>query len=186
MLIDKKNLHGGLPLWSAGSGSRLRTRAKMGSEACDVAIVGGGVSGALIALTLSRAGLDVVVIDRRQPGQGSTGASTAMIQFELDTSLRELSGKIGARRAFRAYRRSLKAVADLKALTAAEGIRCEWRDRDAVYLAGDHLGHRGLKLEGRHAPSRGPSVGVHRRGRAQIEIWRRAYGRHRFGRRRRA
>ena len=147
MLNDKKDLRGGLPLWLAGSGGRLRTRAKMGAETCDVAIVGGGVSGALIALTLSRAGLDVVVVDRRQPGQGSTGASTAMIQFELDTSLRELSGKIGASRAFRAYRRSLKAVADLKALTAAENIRCEWRDRDAVYLAGDHIGYRGLKLE---------------------------------------
>lgn len=147
MLTEKRNLRGGVPLWLDTSGGHVRTRAKLRSEACDVAIVGGGVSGGLIALTLARAGLDVVVVDRRQPGLGSTAASTAMIQYELDTPLRELCEKIGARRAVRAYRRSLKAVADLRALIAAEKIHCDWRDRDAVYLAGNKLGHRALQLE---------------------------------------
>ena len=147
MLTEKRNLRGGDPLWLDTSGGHVRTRAKLRSEACDVAEVGGGVSGALIALTLARAGLDVVVVDRRQTGLGSTAASTAMIQYEIDTPLRELRDKIGARRAIRAYRRSLKAVADLKALIAAEKIHCDWRDRDAVYLAGNKLGYRALQLE---------------------------------------
>lgn len=147
MLTEKRYLRGGVPLWLDTSGGHVRTRAKLRSEACDVAVVGGGVSGALIALTLARAGLDVVVVDRRQPGLGSTAASTAMIQYEIDTPLRELRDKIGARRAIRAYRRSLKAVADLKALIAAEKIHCDWRDRDAVYLAGNKLGYRALQLE---------------------------------------
>jgi choline dehydrogenase-like flavoprotein len=69
----------------------------LAAERCDVAVVGGGVSGALTALALSKAGFDVVVVDRRTPGKGSTLASTAMIQFEIDTPLfsvivKDLSG----------------------------------------------------------------------------------------------
>lgn len=147
MLTNKKKLRGGVPLWQEMSGAAVRTRTRLDGDRCDVAIVGAGVSGALIALGLARAGLDVVVLDRRRPGQGSTAASTAMIQFELDTPLRELAGKIGGRPAARAYRRSLKAVDDLHALIKAEKIRCDWRDRDALYLAGNELGFRALQEE---------------------------------------
>jgi glycine/D-amino acid oxidase-like deaminating enzyme len=147
MLTDKKDLRGGLSLWSDQAGGAVRARTKLQSERCDVAVVGAGVSGALIALTLARAGCDVVVLDRRRPGEGSTAASTAMIQFELDTPLRELADKIGGRRAARAYRRSLRAVDDLRSFAQAENIRCDWRDRDALYLAGDELGFRALREE---------------------------------------
>jgi glycine/D-amino acid oxidase-like deaminating enzyme len=147
MLTDKMDLRGGRTLWRDSPGATVRVRRKLSTENCDVAVVGGGVSGALIALTLVKAGFDVVVVDRRKPGLGSTAASTAMIQFELDTPLRELAGKIGAQRAARAYRRSFRAVADLKTLVVANKISCDWRDRDALYLAGDQLGWRALKME---------------------------------------
>lgn len=147
MLTAKKDLRGGRPLWDDDRGPRLRTKSRLTFESCDIAVVGGGVSGALIALTLSRAGFDVVVIDRRKPGSGSTAASTAMIQFELDTPLRELSEKIGSMKAVRTYRRSLKAVADLKSFTITNRITCDWRSRNALYLAGNVAGSRGLKLE---------------------------------------
>jgi glycine/D-amino acid oxidase-like deaminating enzyme len=132
MLTDKMDLRGGRTLWRDSTGATVRVRRKLSTENCDVAVVGGGVSGALIALTLAKAGFDVVVIDRRMPGLGSTAASTAMIQFELDTPLRELSGKIGDHRAARAYRRSFKAAADLKNLVVANKIRCDWRNRDLL------------------------------------------------------
>jgi glycine/D-amino acid oxidase-like deaminating enzyme len=147
MVTNKKDLRGGHPVWADDRGPKVRTMSRLISECCDIAVVGGGVSGALIALTLSRAGFDVVVVDRREPGSGSTAASTAMIQFELDTPLRELSEKIGAAKAGRTYHRSLKAVADLKAFTIANKISCDWRSRNALYLSGDVLGSRGLKQE---------------------------------------
>lgn len=54
---------------------------------CDVIVLGGGITGALIAHTLCKKGVAVVVIDKRDIGWGSTSASTAMLQYEIDTEL---------------------------------------------------------------------------------------------------
>lgn len=147
MITRKKDLRGGYPLWAKAAGASVRVRRVLKFETCDVAVVGGGVSGALTALTLADAGLDVVVVDRRMPGSGSTAASTAMIQFELDTPLIELIEKIGEAKAVRAYRRSLLAVKHLKALVRKHRIDADWADRNALYLAGDEMGWRGLQRE---------------------------------------
>jgi glycine oxidase len=45
----------------------------------DVAIAGGGVIGAAIALELARAGLCVGVFDRQQPGQEASWASAGIL-----------------------------------------------------------------------------------------------------------
>jgi glycine oxidase len=45
----------------------------------DVAIAGGGIIGAAIALDLSRSGLHVAVFDRQQPGQEASWASAGII-----------------------------------------------------------------------------------------------------------
>jgi len=45
----------------------------------DVAIAGGGIIGAAIALELARAGLRVAVFDRQQPGQEASWASAGII-----------------------------------------------------------------------------------------------------------
>jgi 2-polyprenyl-6-methoxyphenol hydroxylase-like FAD-dependent oxidoreductase len=50
-------------------------------------IVGGGITGSLVAERLTRQGLDVVIVDREMPGRGSTAASTAMLLWEIDRSL---------------------------------------------------------------------------------------------------
>jgi glycine/D-amino acid oxidase-like deaminating enzyme len=143
----KKDLRGGRPLWADTPRIRVRHRASLEREACDVAVVGAGISGALVALRLAEDGHDVIVLDRREPLEGSTLASTAMIQFELDTPLTKLADKIGAGAAERAYRRSLEAVDDLDSLVTRHAIRCAWHRREALYLAGDVLGFRALEAE---------------------------------------
>jgi len=45
----------------------------------DVAIAGGGVIGGAIALELARAGLNVAVFDRQQPGQEASWASAGIL-----------------------------------------------------------------------------------------------------------
>ncbi len=150
MLTAKRDLRGGTPVWADSPRQTVTTRSELGTDTCDVAIVGGGISGALSALALNKAGLDVVVIDRRTPGQGSTIASTAMIQFEIDTPLTKLAEKIGAEKAQRAYLRSFEAVAGLRKLVQDHGIQAGWKDRDALYLSGPEMGWRGLKDEAAH------------------------------------
>jgi glycine/D-amino acid oxidase-like deaminating enzyme len=96
---------------------------------------------------LSAAGHDVAVVDRRTPGFGSTIASTAMIQFEIDTPLTKLAKRIGPKAAGRAYLRSYRAVQELGRLIEEHGISADWKDRCALYLSGDDMGHRALETE---------------------------------------
>ncbi len=107
---------------------------------CDALIVGGGITGSLVAERLTRQGLDVIVIDRELPGRGSTTASTAMLLWEIDRSLTELTGIYGFERASRAYRASFEAVTGLKSLVLQNGIACEMRDRNSLYLAAGNTG----------------------------------------------
>lgn len=74
-------------------------------------------------------------------------ASTAMLQFEIDTPLIELAEMIGSSKAARAWRRSWRATQALVKLVDEEAIRCGLRRADTLYLAGDSMGSRGLEKE---------------------------------------
>lgn len=142
-----RDLHDGQSIWTQSTFGSIVVSALTKDVRCDVLVVGAGITGALTALHLAEAGYDVIVVDRRVPGSGSTIASTAMIQFEIDVSLTELSKRIGPAKAARVYRRSYQAVKDLKAMIKAHDLRADWVDRDALYLAGDDMGHRALEKE---------------------------------------
>ncbi len=146
-LSRRKDLHDGRALWHDSPKRTVRTRTLRDGEAFEIVIIGGGISGAITALVLAAAGHEVAVVDRRAPGEGSTVASTAMIQFEIDTPLRELSSQIGKHDATRAYHRSARAVRDLAELIETHAIDAAWADRDALYLAGNEIGARGLAME---------------------------------------
>jgi glycine/D-amino acid oxidase-like deaminating enzyme len=102
---------------------------------CDVLIVGAGITGALIAERLTRQGRQVVVIDRELPSFGSTVASTAMLLWEIDRPLLELTQFYGFETAIRCYRASHRATRGLMSLVAHHGIPCEMRPRPSLYLA---------------------------------------------------
>jgi glycine/D-amino acid oxidase-like deaminating enzyme len=65
--------------------------------------MGAGISGALVAWQLCRAGHEVTVVDRRHAGLGSTAASTSLLQYEIDIPLNKLKEKIGESKAIRSY-----------------------------------------------------------------------------------
>ena len=59
--------------------------------------------------------MKVAVVDKRGLARGSTMASTALVQYEIDTPLITLTRKIGKEKAVRAWRRSRLAVEALAA-----------------------------------------------------------------------
>jgi glycine/D-amino acid oxidase-like deaminating enzyme len=142
-----KDLQSGSSIWSGMPVACARTQSLGKSIHADIVVVGAGISGAFMAHALSRRFGKIVMVDRRAPAQGSTLASTAMLQFEIDTSLVELRRKIGASKAARAWRRSYGATRSLISLVRHEGIECGLESRDSLYLAGDRIGSRGLKSE---------------------------------------
>jgi glycine/D-amino acid oxidase-like deaminating enzyme len=117
----------------------LRDPAPEADIACEVLVVGAGITGALAAEALSARGHDVVVVDRGPPARGSTAASTAMLQWEIDTPLTELAERIGFDRAADVYRRSLSCVSGLAARTGELGVACGFRPRQTLYLAGARM-----------------------------------------------
>ena len=81
------NLITGYPYWLINSGLPTNYPKLEKSLKTDIVIIGGGISGALTAYYLTNAGLNCVVVDSRTIGLGSTCASTALLQYELDTPL---------------------------------------------------------------------------------------------------
>lgn len=142
-----RDLRSGQSIWSARRRPVLPVRALTRSIRCDVVVIGAGISGALIAETLSEAGLDVVVVDRRRPLDGSTAASTAMLQYEIDTPLSILSDRIGRDRAERLWRRSRQVVDALRERTERLGLQVDAATRASIYLDGNVLGSEGLARE---------------------------------------
>ncbi|MEK1887625.1 MAG: FAD-dependent oxidoreductase [Phyllobacterium sp.] len=146
MITQHRDLRTGQPIWLARRAPRIETNLVLEDMRTDVVIVGAGISGALIAESLSEAGFSVCIFDRRKPVTGSTPASTALLQFEIDTPLHHLSRKIGGD-AERAWRRSKLAVDVLRERTRRLAIGCEMEDRDSLYIAGDLLDRKGLDKE---------------------------------------
>jgi glycine/D-amino acid oxidase-like deaminating enzyme len=142
----KRDLRTGRSLWADSPGLGVPVRPLDAAISVDVAIVGAGISGAFMAHALSK-DHSVAVLDRRAPLMGSTLASTALLQWEIDLPLTTLSQKIGAANAKRAYLRSRQAVDALKQIVAEERIVCGLKDKSSLYLAGDAYGYRALEAE---------------------------------------
>src|SRR6185295_14262207 len=85
----KKNLRTGTSVWALYPAPRVTVlrHPRPRRVTSDVLLVGAGISGAVIGEMLSARGLRVAMVDRRGPVKGSTPASTALVQYEIDTPL---------------------------------------------------------------------------------------------------
>ncbi|MDP1861880.1 MAG: FAD-dependent oxidoreductase [Gemmatimonadaceae bacterium] len=129
------DLHTGAPFWLIRNGFGTRYPALRSAESCDVVVVGGGITGALCADRLTREGLDVVVLDQREPGLGSTAASTALLLYETDMELAALVDAVGREAAVRAYALGREAVLEIGRLVAESGTDCDFGVMHGLYLA---------------------------------------------------
>lgn len=129
------NLTSDHPYWALKNGLLHSYPTLKQDETCDVIILGGGISGALAAHTLSKEGLDIVLIDKRDVGMGSTSASTALLQYEIDVPLCELTEKIGRADAERAYWLCHESIDTLEKIVHELGGGCDFQRKRSVYLA---------------------------------------------------
>ncbi|GEM47152.1 NAD(P)/FAD-dependent oxidoreductase [Deinococcus cellulosilyticus] len=130
-------------------------------QTTDVVVLGGGITGALVAWHLTRAGIDCVVLDRRDVAFGSTSASTAILQYEIDTPLTQLSRLLGEEHAARAYLLCLKAIRDIETLCHELGEDVGFQPKHSLYFASKPADVRGLQRE--HALRRKHGI--------QVDFW---------------
>lgn len=141
------DLRTGRPVWMAYRAPSVPCTRLRRDAHTEVLVVGMGVSGAMVAESLTAAGLRVILLDRRGPLLGSTPASTALVQYEIDTPLTRLTRSLGRGRSEQAWRRSRLAVANLSARIDELGISCAKVERGSLLLAGNDLGPAGLRAE---------------------------------------
>ena len=131
------DLRSGCIYWLETDATRIPAPPLDQDAHCDVAIIGGGITGAMCAYEMTRNGVDVVLLDRRELCHGSTAASTGLLQFEIDTPLSKLRALVGREHADRAYRLCVEAVKSFEPLVEDLDDRCDLIARDSLYLACD-------------------------------------------------
>ncbi|MDR5590516.1 FAD-dependent oxidoreductase [Christiangramia sp. SM2212] len=99
-----------------------------------VVIIGGGITGALIAYKLINEGFKVVMVERRDVFNGSSAASTAMLQYEIDEPLHLLIEKVGHTNAVSSYRNCEQAIFDLEKIVKEVKSDCEFERKNSIYF----------------------------------------------------
>lgn len=112
----------------------------------EVVIIGAGISGALVAWQLCQAGVRCVIVDKRHVGMGSTAATTGLLQYETDTPLTELMGKVGYRQACDSYLLCSAAIDELEKL-GKRFRHAEFARRPSLQYASFKKDIPGLKKE---------------------------------------
>lgn len=144
-LTETRDLRGGQPCWAPPA--RPRPSDTLPNQPVEVAIVGAGIMGAMLAEGLTRQGRSVVLLDRRPPAHGSTAASTALVMWGADVPLINLARELGPAEAVRRWRRVYAAVRRLAERIDALGIDCGRAERPELYLAGTLLDAAQLEAE---------------------------------------
>jgi glycine/D-amino acid oxidase-like deaminating enzyme len=152
------DLTSGVPFWLVKSGLPATYPKLDQDRRCDLAIIGGGVTGALVGHRFAREGIHTVLLEGREMGYGSTGASTALLQYELDSHLTDLADRIGSAAAQRCYRLCADAVGGIERLAGEVGGESDFRRKRSLYLAGTRRDLKALERERRARQDMGIEV----------------------------
>lgn len=129
------DLHSGLAYWIIKNELFNYFHPLENDYKIDVAIIGSGITGSLIAHELCKAGIPCAVFDKRTIGTGSTAASTAQLQYEIDIPLSEMSKIVGEDFASRAYHASLESIADVGKVLKEAKVNADYKPLSSVWLA---------------------------------------------------
>jgi glycine/D-amino acid oxidase-like deaminating enzyme len=140
------DLRGGRPVWSLERRPSAQFTGDPPPARTEIAIIGAGITGAFLADRLAREGKRVAVFDRRPPASGSTAASTALLQWEIDAPMIELSTMIGFDGAAAVFQRCHRAVDRLKTFAVALPS-VKLNPRQTLYLSGNSLDPAALAAE---------------------------------------
>lgn len=109
--------------------------------------MGGGITGALIAYHLIKAGIRVILIDKRKIGMGSTCASTSLLQYEIDTPISELSSYVGIEKANQSFLMCIDAIGEIEKIVKSLKNDVGFSSKKSLYYASSKKDVKGLKTE---------------------------------------
>lgn len=129
------DLHSGLPYWIVKNPLFNYYNPLKEDLKTEVAIIGSGITGALVAHELCEAGIQCVVLDKRTISTGSTAASTAQLQYEIDIPLCKMKEIVGEEIAAKAYQASLRSIKDLENVLKRTKVDADFKKVSSIWLA---------------------------------------------------
>lgn len=135
------------PFWLLKNGLLASYPSLKSNESCDVLIVGGGITGSLIAHQMIEDGYDTILIDKREICNGSTSATTSMLQYEIDVPLYELIEQIGEKGAVLSYKACSDAIDIIEKLAKLIRSDAGFKRKKSLYYASKKKDVAWLKKE---------------------------------------
>ena len=132
----------GLPFWLVKNGLPYDYPQLDKNINCDVVILGGGITAAINAFILVEAGIPCVLIEKRSIGLGSTIATTALLQYQIDTPLSKLIELRGEEHAKKAYLLCAETIGTLANISKKVGYH-DFERKPSLYFA-SYKKHVGL------------------------------------------
>ncbi len=123
------------PFWLVKNGIITSYPSLKEDTETEILIVGGGITGSLIAHQCMHDGYKTMVVDKREIGHGSTSATTSMLQYEIDIPLFKLIEMIGEEGAVASYKACYKAIDELGVLATKIKSNCGYEKKSSLYFA---------------------------------------------------
>ena len=138
-------------IWSRDCQIPGRNRLEQDVET-EIAVIGAGMAGVLIAYLLQQEGRQVVVLEANRIGSGQTRNTTAKITSQHGLIYQKLVDTLGKEKARQYAMANQAAIEAYRGLIDAQGIDCDFEETDAYVYGGDR---EQLKREAEAAASLG-------------------------------
>lgn len=123
------------PFWLVKNGLIASYPSLSEDTSTDILIIGSGITGSLIAHQCVKDGYRTVLVDKREIANGSSSATTSMLQYEVDTPLWELIEMIGEAGAVASYRACYESIDVLAKLTKKIRSGCGLKKKNSLLYA---------------------------------------------------
>ncbi|MCW8176472.1 NAD(P)/FAD-dependent oxidoreductase [Verminephrobacter aporrectodeae] len=133
----------GEPYWKVEPSAPLATQ--LTKHTCDIAIVGGGLTGLITALLCAQQGASVTVLDAATPGAGASGRNAGFVTPGLTSSHVVCKQRYGEAVADALWRFSIDAVDETRQLIADQHIDCGLRRTGRLTLANTRAHHERMR-----------------------------------------
>lgn len=105
----------------------------------DVVVIGGGVTGAIVSYYMSTAGINCTLLEKTRIAHGSTSITTSLLQYELDSNVRELEQYTSLENVIGSYKLGVKALKEIDEFINEYGNLCNYEKRDTLLYTNKQL-----------------------------------------------
>lgn len=114
---------------------------------CDVVIIGGGITGAITAYYLAKEGANVVIVEKNIVGYGTTLASAALLEAEIDLDMQKLEKIIGINHARKVYKMAYNSIDEIEKICKEVNMNTGFERKDSIYFTNKFMQKASIQKE---------------------------------------